>query len=128
MNKPSSEQMAKLPKWAQAHIADIELDRRMALAFRVTPPVDPDVLPPEPGDCGPNLKRGFVFNAHSVRVEEACSSYLYHAVGKSDGTNAQGSIRMYSTRKLALRGMRNAVESECMAKLAIIDKKIEDEE
>lgn len=98
------------------------LKERLALCF--TPEVAPDV--PRPGvDDG--LVIGYSFNAYSREVRKSCSSYLWHAVGSWDKTDAQGAIEQYSTRLLALRAMRNAIEMRCARDLRGIDIMIEQE-
>jgi hypothetical protein len=96
---------------------------------RFTEAVEPDV--PIPGSYD-DLAKGFLFSEHiggwsGPRVEPACSSSIYHSFGNDDRTTTQGARRLYSTRLLALRGLRHEVEKKCAAILADIDKQIETE-
>lgn len=95
-------------------------------ALRWTDPAPPpDVMPPE-GYA--ELSTGFLFNAHSSRINVACSGAASHARGQTDRTTSQGARRLYSTRLRALQALRNAVEQECAERLARIDAQIAQEE
>lgn len=61
------------------------------------------------------------------RVEPACSSEISHGFGSNDETRSQGGMALYSTRMLALRALRNAVEMDCAKRLLDIDERIEKE-
>jgi hypothetical protein len=93
-------------------------------ALRWTEPVLPDVMPPKGGD---DLSKGFLHNSYSMRAEPACSSSVYHGIGRNDKTTSQGTRHLYSTRLLALKAMRHEVENEAAKKLHEIDKLIEQE-
>ena|ERR1051325_639452 len=100
-------------------------EARFRAALRWTEPAPgPDVAPPERGE----LSTGYLFNAHTNRVDVACSSSVSHAFGQTDRTTTQGPRYLYSTRLPALRALRNAVERECAGRLAEIDRQIEQEE
>jgi hypothetical protein len=101
-------------------------DLKTKFALRWTEPVAPDIEPPD--SLGKNnLRKGFLFNAYSGRVEPACTDSLYHSFGCDDEARSQGSQRLYSTRFRALKAMRHEVEKECAKKLREIDRKIEAE-
>ena len=98
------------------------LKERLALCF--TPEVAPDV--PRPGvDDG--LVIGYSFNAYSREISKSCSSFLWHATGRWDKTDAQNPIEQYSTRLLALMAMRNVIEKRCAQELRSVDIMIESE-
>jgi hypothetical protein len=61
-------------------------------------------------------------------IEKSCSSNTSHALGNTQKTTTQRSIWLYSSRLLALKGLRNQVESACASKLRSIDRMIEHEE
>lgn len=109
-----------------AEMRGLKDDLRLAKALRWTEIVTKDVPPPESGS---KEISGFVFNAYSSRVSEAWSSSVSHGIGspirESRYSGSQNSIWMFSTRLLALRGLRNAVEREAAEKLARIDEQIE---
>lgn len=107
-------------KKEQAYVESLK--ERLALCF--TPEVLPDV--PRPG-VNEGLVKGFSFNAYSREVRKSCSSYLWHADGSWDKIDAQGAIEQYSTRLLALRAMRNAIEMRCARELRSVDIMIERE-
>lgn len=86
----------------------------------------PDVEIPQGGAV---LSRGWDAWANitvNARAERACSSYVHHGIGW-ERTTAQNPKRLYSTRLLALRAVRNELERDCAFELARIDKWIEDE-
>lgn len=91
---------------------------RTALRWTDDTDIAPDVLPPTSRD---ELTTGWTFNAHSRRVDVACSSVISHAIGRTDKTTAQQPIRLFSTRVRALRALRVALEREFAAELAKID-------
>lgn len=97
-------------------------------ALRWTSPVEPDVEPPLP-DAGSFglLSKGFTFNAYTLRVEPACSSYHSHGIGGHDKTTMQRSIRLYSTAERAARAMRAEMERQFAKKLREVDRIIEKE-
>jgi hypothetical protein len=96
-------------------------------ALRRTAPVSTDVEIP---NSGAPLTKGFLFCAEATdgqRVAPACSSSTGHNFGSDKGTSSQRPMRLYSTRLLALRALRNAAESRCARYLREIDRWIEDE-
>ncbi len=100
---------------------------RTELAFRRTEPCSPD-LPVPTGDV---VTKGWLFvgvGCSAPRVEKACSSSIYHGLGTHTELRTQKGCALYSTEALALKGMRHAVEAECMHRLRSIDKQIEQAE
>jgi hypothetical protein len=97
-------------------------------ALRWTEEVGTDLIPPQPGELGNRMIKGFLFSTYgNGEVKPACSSSVYHNYGSSEKTTTQGSRSLYSTRLLALKGLRGQVEYECAKKLARIDVMIEAE-
>jgi hypothetical protein len=111
-----------------AELADLKNSLRLAKALRWTEPVAKDIPPPPTFD---KETSGFVFNAYSSNVSAAWSSTVSHGIGRPAPergySGTQNSISMFSTRLLALRGLRSAVEYEAAQKLARIDEQIEAE-
>jgi hypothetical protein len=101
-----------------------ELRQRLATvaALRWTEPVGTDV--PVPAWNG-ELSKGFL--PCGDRVEVACSSSTYHAIGRTDKTNSHRAVALYSTRLLALKALRHNLELEFALRLARIDAQIENE-
>lgn len=93
-------------------------------ALRWTEIVEPDLGPPPVSAQFGTLTKGFMQNLHSMRVERACTSKTSHAFGQDDKTTSQGPKRLYSTKTLALKAMRNAIEREAAEKLNRIDTMI----
>ena len=100
---------------------------RLLAALRWTAPVAPDVAPPSNDKPFGVLTKGFLHNSYSLLVRPACSSSVYHSIGSTDKTDAQGSRHLYSTRLLALMAMRAEVETDCAERLLKIDDMIEEE-
>lgn len=97
----------------------------VARALNWTEPVAPDVPPPSWGEP---LTTGYVLNTYNACVNVACSSSVSHSIGKTDRVTSQNSRSLYSTKLLALRALRHAVEKECAEKLASIDLQIQAEQ
>jgi len=96
-------------------------------ALRRTSEVFTDVPPP---DSLSDLSKGFV--PVSERTDRpnavpACSSSVYHSIGRSDKTSSQNTKHLYSTRLLALKALRYQVESDCCDRLRYVDTLIESE-
>ena len=108
-----------MTKKEQARLAVLRHELALAKALRWTEPVEPDVQPPVKG-----LSVGYTYIGD--RVEPARSSVVFHAVGRQDKTDSQGCRSLYSTRLLALKALRHAVEKDCAEKLARIDDLIVD--
>lgn len=85
-------------------------------ALRWTDEVLPDI--PIPGFNDP-LAKGYT--PCYDRVEPACSSSGFHAVGRQDKTGSQRPLSLYSTRLLALKALRHQMELGFAKKLATVD-------
>lgn len=79
--KPTPEQIAKLPKWAQEHLADIQRDARIKSALRWTEPVERDIKPPENSSVDLSIGWNFSGSWQYGHVEKACSSSWVHGSG-----------------------------------------------
>jgi hypothetical protein len=77
----------------------------------------PDV--PAPTDR--SITIGWMFNVYAQRVDVACSGAVSHALVRTDRTTTQGSRALFSTRNLALRALRAALERKFAEDLARID-------
>lgn len=118
--------MPKLSKKKQADLAQQEQEARIRAALHWTETAEgPDVMPPLPSDP---LATGYVFNAYVLRVDVACTSSAFHAIGRIDRIELQRPMRLYSSRLRALLALRNVVERECAERLAKIDQLIAEEE
>ena len=98
------------------------------MSLRWTDPVKPDV--PIPEGSG-ELSKGFypiASQSDSARVDIACSSSVFHAIGSNTKTNSQRAMPLYSTRMLALRALRHQVENYCAKLLRRVDVQIEAEQ
>jgi len=108
-------------------MAELETALREALALRWTGPVEKDVQIPASGIT----TSGFVFNAYNASVSPAWSKTVAHGIGRAQPENGSGAsqngIAMFSTRLLALRGLRHELEREPARRLAAIDAQIEAE-
>lgn len=111
-------------KKEQAELEELRKQLAIAKAFRFTEPVERDVQPPESYSA---LATGWVYNEYNCMVSVACSNSVHHAVGRTDKTNTQRPISMYSSKLLALKGLRNALEQKYAKALADIDAQIEKE-
>ena len=97
-----------------------------AAALRATGDVATDVPPPSSG----GLSKGFnivAVTSDYPRVETACSSSINHGTGQQDKTTAQGPRHLYSTKELALKALRRAVERHCAERLRKVDRMIEED-
>lgn len=118
-------------KKEHAEMESLREQLRIAKAFRFTGPVLPDVPVPVDGYSHADAVNGYGFNDHTATVYETCSTCISHSRwGHSDKTTswAQQGISQYSTRLLALRGLRNAIEKKVARQLADIDEQISREE
>lgn len=112
----------------QAEMAALKKQLAVASAFVRTPAVAKDVPPPEPSGKR-DYSHGFNFNAYNGTTEEYWSScnthYTSNPVGKTGYISGrQEGIALYSTRLLALKALRHAVENEAAESLAKIDIQI----
>jgi hypothetical protein len=97
----------------------------VARALNWSEPVERDIPAPQNGES-----KGFTFNTYSTEVLFALSSWGFHATSR-DGfpkkTSTQRGVNLFSTKLLALKALRCAVEKECAEKLAGIDMQIQAE-
>ena len=115
-----------MTKKEQLELDSLREQLRIAKALRFTEEVKPDVMPP--GRMSDGLTKGFLYNAYGDgRIAPACSSSMSHNFGSDKATQSKDARPLYSTRLLALRGLRHAVELECAKRLAGIDKQIDQE-
>jgi hypothetical protein len=113
-------------KREQAEVAELRHQLALARALRCTPVVLPDVPIPTRFH---NLVKGFLYCASQSawRVEPACSSCHEHSFGNNDKTTIRDGKKLFSTRLLALRALRNDAERQCAEWLAAIDAMIDRE-
>ncbi|RTL26402.1 MAG: hypothetical protein EKK55_07885 [Rhodocyclaceae bacterium] len=103
---------------------------RIAKALRFTEPVERDVMPPEKS----GMTTGWDFNDYTALVDgynfisELWSKAVSHgSMPYREFRGSQGCVRLFSSKLLALRACRHAVEQKAAKRLADIDKMIEDE-
>lgn len=123
-----------MTKKEAAYVADLERRRAEAMALRFTEPKTPDVPPPQ---GGPGMRYTFGFRAHSYDLTFSAGpavsscighhSYYQDAKGFHRSGGSQKSIRLCSTRLLALQVARNMMENEAARALAKLDAEIEHE-
>jgi hypothetical protein len=96
-------------------------------ALRWTSPVAKDL--PRPDSWG-TATSGWCFNSYSCDVTQAWSEVSAHGYGptRSKLSGVQNGVDLFSTKLLALRALRHAVECESAGKLRKIDAMIEAEE
>lgn len=113
-------------KSEKARVEWLEDEVRFAKALRFTPHVSKDVGVPLYNE---GLAKGWSAwgTGSNPRVQISCSSSVYHAHGYNDKTISQRPIEQYSTKLLALRGLRNELEEEFARTLAKVDRQIEEE-
>jgi hypothetical protein len=117
--------MPRLSKKQQEELARQQREERIREALHWTEEADgPDVPPPTGWR---ELVTGYMFNAHYLRVDVACTGPVTHAIERTDRTTTQGARSLYSTRERALRALRNVVERECAERLEKIDRMIEEQ-
>lgn len=112
-------------KKEQLEMAELRKQLTEALALKHTPRVTGDVLPPSSSDGG--IRHGFSFNSYTQSINVACTSSRCHSIGRETYPNTQGPLTLFSTRLLALRGLRNSMEDKFAEELAKIDATIEKE-
>ena len=83
---------------------------------------DDEFMPDVPIPKGSELSTGWMFNAYTRRVEVACSSCVFHAVGRNDKTNTQRPMRLYSTKKKALLALHNVLTKHFNEELAALSR------
>jgi len=113
-------------KAERAEMENLKQQLAIERAWRRTQQVQPDVMPPSSFS---GLSVGWVSCGADYQpfVSEACSSSVFHSVGRTDKTTTQRAICMYSTKILALKQSRYRLEQYAATKLAEIDAMIEEE-
>jgi hypothetical protein len=94
-------------------------------ALRWTAPVAHDVPAPSAGSGV--TTEGWSFNVHTMDVDLWWSSSGTHCRVPKGFSATQGGVRLFSTRLLALKACRHAMEQEFAKKLREMDKRIEEE-
>lgn len=115
-------------KKEQAEMDRLRDELRIAKSFRFTETVEPDVMPPV-AYGKENAINGWYMNPHNGSVCLAATSSAAHTTSPEIIRAAwtQGSKKLYSTRLLALKAGRCAMEQKFAKLLADIDRKIEEE-
>lgn len=110
-------------KKEQAAFNKLVEDLRIKAALRWTDWIEPDLPPPTNG----GLTKGYLPESYGDKpsAREACSSAVNHGWGH-EKTSSQRPTMLYSTRLLALKAARHQVEMESAARLAWLDKQIEE--
>jgi hypothetical protein len=99
-------------------------DLKTKLALRFTEFVKPDIDYPKIGD---GLINGYNFNSYAREVWKSCSTSYSHGIRNWDKTSSQQPIQQYSSKLLALKAMRNEIETKVARDLRSIDILIEKE-
>ena len=115
-------------KKEQAEMADLKHQLALARAFRFTEPVEKDVPPPAPESKFGELSIGWTYILGRKEVFVACSSITGHSIGRTDETRSQRPMQLYSTKLLALKGLRHEMEQVYAKELARIDALIAQEQ
>lgn len=120
-------------KKEQAEMAELRKKLAIAKAFVRTLPVEKDVPVPLPSWESGKYSHGFDFNSYNNSIGEYWSSSVSHYTSNPIGktgyiSGSQRGVSLYSTRLLALKALRHAVENNCAAALADIDAQIIQEE
>lgn len=116
-----------MSKREQAAMEELQTKLRLAMAFRRTEPVEPDIPVPKYGE----QTSGWQYIAYSKRVCRAGSKSHGHWRGMDGEVAAptemswsQRGIPLYSTELLALKALRYAVESQAEVELEKLDRLI----
>lgn len=117
-------------KREQAAMEELETKLRLAMAFRRTERVEPDVPVPNYGE----QTSGWQYNTYRGIVVRAGSKPNSHWLGMNCDDTAptamswsQLGIPVYSTKLLALKAMRYEVESRAEREMESIDRDIQAE-
>lgn len=114
-----------MTKKEQEEMAALKRALLVAQAFRMTDKVKPDVAPPNSA-AGLSVSIGWLLRGSEV--EQGWSRASAHGTGapeKSKYSGSQGARWLFSTEVLALRALRNAIESDTANRLADIDARIQ---
>lgn len=128
--KNNSQDISKLPKWAQIAWADRENELRLARAL--VWPTMPNPAAVNTEDVLRGAKTGVMFigwNAHTnnceFRVEQGCSGGVFHSVGRIDQTERQGAGTFYHTKAEALLQCRWELCRRFAYSLSRLDQQME---
>lgn len=115
-------------KKEQAEFANMQKKLAVASAFMRTPAVKKDVPVPDV-----KYSNGYDFNLYYQAVCEywsgPCTHYSEDPTNKKGHVSgSQNGISLYSTRLLALKALRHAVENKAAEDLAKIDMQIAEED
>ncbi len=114
--------MAMTKKEKEAHDA-IVARLELVSALRWTAPVLPDVLPPKKGAI--RRVAGYAFDLTDYEVLQAWTGSDAHATYfEGSEEKEDGGLPLFSTRILALKAMRSAVEEKSASRLREIDRRI----
>lgn len=124
-----------MTKKEKAEMEEMRNRLQILSALRWTEGVKPDLSPKDILDDQPldtAYISGYTYNAHNGIVSPAWSRRHSHRIGQSvpvsnNSTASQHGLALFSTRLLALKACRHAVELECAKKLEEIDRAIERE-
>ena len=111
-------------KKEKLYVAELEQKLAILEANKTTHKIPADIPPPSPSERGFPLTVGWVFNPHSMVVSKGCSSTVGHSRTRTDKTQSQRPIWLYSTELLATRALRYELEQAQLEVLSNIDKKI----
>ena len=110
------------------------IDRAELLAaLSWTDPVNKDLPPPshswKPSSEGKTYTEGWDFNEYNKTVSQAWSETVVHGygpypVGNKHRRASQNARTLFSTKLLALKALRHAVEMKAAADLMAIDRQI----
>jgi hypothetical protein len=97
-------------------------NQEVRLALKWTDLVVADIPIPE----DQKLVNGYAYNDYTGTVSQSCSTFIGHGL-QWDRTNVRGPIAQYSSKLLALKALRNALESKYAKQLREIDLMIKQE-
>lgn len=125
---PTKQQLAKLPRWAQMFIDELREFGMLQQALRWTDHVPRDLPHPQPGSGGREMTKGWDYCASmdGGRVDKACSTCIHHGSGW-ERTTSQQPKDLYSTKLMALQGLRHELEFKYAKVLANLDTQIREE-
>lgn len=129
MTKPTPEQIAKLPKWAQEHAAQREQELLLSRAFCFPTQPEPKQMSSDEVktavEASPKkLITGWFWNAYAdnFRITQGCSDWVYHNSNGVDKITTQNMGRIYSSRADAILAARWDMCRRFAAALARLDK------
>ena len=127
--KPTSDQIAKLPKWAQKYVTDLESEVARLSCLPDAPVIPEPDLPPPDYNASVDMNRGWDIHLYHLKdslwgigsaVSKACSSSMNHGSGW-DRTTSQRPVHLYSTERKAWVAARATFIQWAGQQLAKID-------